>query len=330
MSDVHDGNPNEIIERPEPVEGQIMTSMESSNLDIQITTAKKYPRNVKRAMQAALEMATLNEEVAADCCYAIPRGGKMIEGPSVRLAEIIASAWGNLHAATRVSGDTGKSVVAEAVAWDMERNVRIGAEAHVSVLDKFNKRYTEDMVRVTGAAAMSKALRNAIFRVVPNAFVQDLYRTCKRVAMGDEKTLSARRTEVLAYFQKLGVKTDRLFVAIGITSEMEIGLEQLAKLRGVATSIKTGETTIDDAFPDPTGAQEAADKKAGTGNKALDLSAELKAKREAAGIKTEPIVTTTPGPTTVVPTKPAAKKDAKAPTTLPGLTEPPDTEGTNF
>lgn len=312
MSDTHDGPETQIVERDPFQGGEIMSSLEASNLDMQITTAKKYPRSIKRSMEQALAMATLSEDIAADCCYAIPRAGKTIEGPSVRLAEIIASAWGNLHAATRVTGENGKSVIAEAVAWDMEKNVRIGAETHRSILDKGNRRFSEDMVRVTGAAAMSIALRNAIFRVVPNAFVQELYRTCKKVAMGEEKTLSARRTEVLTYFQKLGVKPERLFAAMGIAHELDIGLEVLAKLRSVATAIKTGETTIDEAIPDPTGAHEAADKKAlpSSGDKAAELTAELKAKKDAA-------VPVTPEPL-------AEAKRAKAGKTssLPGLTAP--------
>lgn len=311
MSDTHDGPDTQIVERDPHASGEIMSSLEASNLDMQITTAKKFPRNIKRSMEQALAMACLSEDIAADCCYAIPRAGKTIEGPSVRLAEIIASAWGNLHAATRVTGDNGKSVIAEAVAWDMEKNVRIGAETHRSILDKGNRRFSEDMVRVTGAAAMSIALRNAIFRVVPNAFVQELYRACKRVAMGEEKTLSARRVEVLTYFQKLGVKPERLFAAMNIAHELDIDLEVLSKLRSLATAIKTGETTIDDAIPDPTGAKEAADKKAlpSTGDKAADLTAELKAKKESAA------------PVTLEPTPEQKARKGKT-SSLPGITAP--------
>ena len=47
-------------------------------------------------------MATIDAEVAGSCFYKLSRGGKTIEGPSVRLAEIVASAWGNLKFGARI------------------------------------------------------------------------------------------------------------------------------------------------------------------------------------------------------------------------------------
>lgn len=71
-------------------------------LDQQVATARAFPRSIKKFQQQCLEMATLNEQVAEECFYALPRKEngetKMIEGPSARLAEIVASSWGNCRA----------------------------------------------------------------------------------------------------------------------------------------------------------------------------------------------------------------------------------------
>ena len=45
---------------------------------------------------------------------------------AARMAEAVASCWGNLIAGARVVGEdeTGKWIVAEAFAWDLQANVR--------------------------------------------------------------------------------------------------------------------------------------------------------------------------------------------------------------
>ena len=62
-----------------------------AEIDVQISTAKAFPRSLTMFIQKATSMATLTEEIAASCSYALPRGGKNLEGPSVRLAEIVCA-----------------------------------------------------------------------------------------------------------------------------------------------------------------------------------------------------------------------------------------------
>ena len=74
--------------------GSSMVSLlNRSEIDQQIATAHRFPRSVKRFRDEAMAMVTLNESVAGQCIYALPRDGKTIEGPSARFAEVIASAW---------------------------------------------------------------------------------------------------------------------------------------------------------------------------------------------------------------------------------------------
>src|SRR5215475_10940121 len=77
-------------------------AIERAEVDVAITTAKRYPRDpaiVKRDMR---EMATKDPRIAASCTYTLPRAGKEITGPSVRMAEIAFAAYGNLNAGTRI------------------------------------------------------------------------------------------------------------------------------------------------------------------------------------------------------------------------------------
>jgi hypothetical protein len=220
-----------------------------SEVEAQLSAAHKYPRSVKRFMQEAITLATLTQDVAEACIYSLPRGGKMIAGPSVRLAEIAASAYGNMQIGARVVDAEEREVVAQGVAWDMEKNLRVTIEARRRITNKHGKRFDDDMIVVTGNAAASIALRNAIFRVIPRAYIEQIYQRARQVAVGDAKSLANRRAEVLDRLAKLGVPAERVFTKLDVKGVDDIGLEQLEVLIGLGTAIKNGDMQLDDAFP---------------------------------------------------------------------------------
>ena len=218
-------------------------------VDIQVATAKTYPRSIARFRQQAMSMATMDEATAEGCFYAVPRAGKTIEGPSVRLAEICVSAWGNCRAETRVTHEDDQFVYAEAVTWDLETNVAIKVQTRRRITDKNGKKYGADMIGTTANAASSIALRNAILRIVPGVYVRAIYEESRRVAIGDVKTLAVKRANMMEHFGKMGVTPDRVLATIGKPSVDDIDLADLATLKGLATAIKDGDTNVDEAFP---------------------------------------------------------------------------------
>lgn len=220
-----------------------------AELDQQVSTAKAYPRSIAKFKAEALAMATLDQDTAASCFYALPRGGKTIEGPSVRLAEIIGSAWGNLTYGSRVVEIGERLLTAQGVCRDLERNVSASVNVERRITDKNGKRYSDDMIVVTGNAACSIALRNAIFRVVPMAYGKDILAQARRVAIGDARTLAARRAGMIEYFSKMGVEAKRILWLLDKPSVDDIGLDDMQVLVGLATAIKDGDTTVDEAFP---------------------------------------------------------------------------------
>lgn len=229
--------------------GNSMVSLlNKSEIDQQIATAHKFPRNITKFRREALQMVTLNEQVAEQCIYALPRDGKTIEGPSARFAEVVASAWGNCRAGARVVDDRGDFVVAQGVFHDLERNVAITYEVQRRVVDKYGKRYKADMIGVTANAACSIALRNAVLKGVPKAFWDDMYTAARQVVMGDVKTLANRRADALAAFQKFGVTPEQICAKLGVAGVQDVGLEHLVVLKGLLTAIKDGDTTPEDAF----------------------------------------------------------------------------------
>lgn len=242
----------------------VLTAISRAELDQQITTARAYPRSIKRFVTECLQMCTLNEQVAEACFYALPRDGKTIEGPSVRMAEIVVSAWGNSRAGARVVDEGPEFITAQGVFHDLERNVQVTMEVRRRITGKNGRRYSSDMIAQTGNAACSIALRNAVFRGIPRAFWNDPYEAARRAAVGDIKTLANRRAEAMSYLQKLGASEAMVLATLGLQGTEDIGLDQLATLKGLATAIRDGDTTVEQAFaaqPNPQHPTPAADHK---------------------------------------------------------------------
>lgn len=229
-------------------EDSMAAMISRSEIEQQISTARRFPRSLKRFRDEAIQMVTLSESIAEQCVYALPRDGKTIEGPSARFAEIVASAWGNNRAGARVIDDKGDFIVAQGVFHDLERNVAITYEVQRRIVDRQGRRFKADMIGVTANAACSIALRNAVLKGVPKAFWEDMYTEARRVIMGDVKTLANRRAAAIASFQRYGVTAEQICAKLEVAGVEDIGLEHLVLLRGLLTAMKEGDTTPEDAF----------------------------------------------------------------------------------
>jgi len=225
-----------------------------AEIDISIATARRYPRSLTAFRQKATTMATSDPDIAGSCFYKLSRkgdeGSKSIEGPSVRFAEIVAAAYGNLRFGARVIEVQENVVIAQGVAHDLENNVSTTTEVRRRIVNKYGKRYSEDMINTTCNAACSIALRNAIFKTVPLALAKPIYDQAKKAAIGDVKTIGERRTAMLKKFSELGVIAARIFAKLDIKGSDDIGLEHLENLIGFYTAIKDGEETVESVFPE--------------------------------------------------------------------------------
>lgn len=235
---------------PAQVTLSAVAALNRSDVEAQLAAAHQHPRKIARFLNEAITLATMTKGIAEACIYAIPRDGKLIKGPSVRLAEICASAYGNMHIGARICDVEEKEVVAQGIAWDLEKNLRTTIETRRRITGKGGRRYSDDMITVTGNAAASIALRNAIFRVIPKAYVQQVYDRARLTAVGDAKTLVAKRDELLERLAKIGVHADRVFQLLG-KQKPDIDLDDIELLIGLGTAIANGDLDIDDAFPAP-------------------------------------------------------------------------------
>lgn len=222
-----------------------------AELDIQISTSKAYPRNVKSFLSEAIALVTLNEETAASCIYSVPRGTgnekKFITGESIRLAEIVASAWGNLHAGSRIVENDGKTITAEGVSWDLEKNVKITKQVKRSIRTKDGRPYSQDMQVVTSQAAQSIALRNAILGNIPRAFTKEVYNAAVKFSIGDPNKLQSKIDTIIERFSNMGIEKERIFSYFGYGKE-KFTQQDVEEMIGIGTAIKDGALSIDDAF----------------------------------------------------------------------------------
>jgi len=223
-------------------------AISKAEIDLQISTAKSYPRSLAVFQKSAMEMVTYSREAAEKMYYKLPRGGKIIEGPSVRLAEIIGQNWRNCRIGARVLGNDDKTVTSQGVFHDLETNVAISFEIKRRITRKDGTRYDDDMISVTGAAAAGIAFRNAVLKGVPKIFWQPLYEKALETARGDDKDIAPRRKAAIAEFEKMGVPETAILKTLGVTGISKIGLDELLTLRGIYNAVREGTTTAIEAF----------------------------------------------------------------------------------
>lgn len=246
---IDDENKEVLVEQ---ISADALYSSMKAEVDIQISTAKTYPRNVTKAINNAIAIVTLDDEIAKTCHYSIPRDGKNVSGASVHLAKILAQNWGNMRCETKVVSIDNKHVTSQAIAFDLENNLAIKVEVKKSITKRDGTRFSDDMVTVTGNATNAIALRNAIFHVVPRGVVDKVYNAAKKAITGDvsdKAKLIAKRKEVVDALKDTYSLTEKqILTAIKRPSTELINADDLITLIGFGTSIKEGDSTVEEVF----------------------------------------------------------------------------------
>ena len=312
----------------EVMQEQPLGIIERAQIDMQIATAKQFPRSISEAMDKAKNLACYSPLIASQCTYSVPRGGKKITGPSIRIAEIMGTSWGNLRYGGRVLSIGERSLVCQGVCHDLETNVSVSVEVSRGILDRDKHRYSEDMIVTTSMAGISIAIRNAIFKIVPAAFVSDVLTSAQKVARGEDQGLEARLASALTFFEDKGVPAVRVFVSLGIKGAEDVTWEHIDTLLGYATAIRVEGIPITDIFPaapakktkkppatpkSPTPEKPAPQTDEGALNKAVTVSAaHLAPEPTKPEPRPEPTTepTTTPKPATATEAKPVNYAEA--------------------
>lgn len=229
---------------------EVLEAQERAAIDIQVATAKRYPRNLRRVLDNSVVIATMNKATAETCRYAKPVGNKTINGPSVHLARIICQQYGNIRVQQRIKAIEHKSIIAEAVAFDMETNYAVSVEARRSIITKNGQRYADSVIETNAMAILAIAERNAILKVVPKSIIDHVYSEAFKCAYGDlsdnAKLLKERERIFKEFKNNYGAEESDVVKFIGLNTKESILAENIADLVGILQSLKDKEITIEE------------------------------------------------------------------------------------
>jgi hypothetical protein len=222
----------------------------SAGINQQIATAHAYPRNLTLFRKSVGEMIAADSDIAKACYYILPRAGTRIQGPSVRLAELCLHFYGNVRIESQVLDirEEDKFVRGRAMAWDLETNVAIAFESLRRVTEKNGRRYSDDVVQSTANAAVSIAIRNAVFKVIPSPLWKPLYDQSLAIVRGDVRTLPERRTLMISDLGKQGITVAQICAVLRVSDIEQIEADHLVIMNGIMQAVADGELTLDSAF----------------------------------------------------------------------------------
>lgn len=231
---------------------QVFQAQERAAIDTQVATAKQYPRDLKHVRDNSIAIVCMDKETAESCRYAKPTGGKNVTGPSVHLARIVCQQYGNIRVQQRIKNIDASSIVAEAVAFDMETNYAVSVEARRSIVGRNGQRFSESVIETNAMAILAIAERNAILKVIPKAIIDTVYNEAFKFANGDlsdkAKLIIARDKAIDFFKTEYGVSEKQIVSLLGLKTKDAIKPEHIADLRGYMQSLKDKEVSPEDLF----------------------------------------------------------------------------------
>lgn len=219
-----------------------------------VAVAQRFPRNEGVALSAVKE-ACGQRSVAERAFYSFPRGGQTVNGPSISLAVELARCWGNMNygimelARDDVAGHTEML----AFAWDLQTNT-VARQTFIVPHTRDTRRGAQKLTDLrdiyeNNANNGARRLRECIFRLIPTYVRDAAERACREVLEKGEgdAPMPERISRTIKAFSGIGVDLERLELRQGRSAAWTP--VDLANLHILFTSIKNGETTIEEVFP---------------------------------------------------------------------------------
>lgn len=238
---------------PVAVEIDGLRAIQSAEIDAQIATAKRYPRDEAKCLERMRKAIESLDAVEADgLIYNLPaRGGEgPISGGSIRLAEIIRSSWPNLRTSCRTVSVGATLLTAEAVWLDLESNIAHREEVTLPIVNKRGERYSEELIAKTGGNCQARALRNVVLKSLPRAFWAPLLDYAEKQADAQAGGVVHLRAMALKWCALRGISEARVCARLKISSTDQINEAQLKTLRAIKAAVMQGDVAMADEFPE--------------------------------------------------------------------------------
>ena len=230
--------------------GVVASAGEVARVQAQLVYAASRPRDEQRAVDRMLT-AFQRPSLASKALYQYARGGSEVSGLSIRAAEAMAMAWGNMDFGLReLEQKQGESTV-EAYAWDLETNVRRAVTFRVPHYrdTRAGRKKLEDSRDIYELVANQGArrVRACILAVLPRD-IQEAVET--QVAETMKATFEVTPESLKAWleaFGRLGVTKAMLEARIQRRFD-SITPAQMMGLANIYNSIKDGIARVEDFF----------------------------------------------------------------------------------
>lgn len=232
---------------------EMMISRQAQEVQAAMVVAKKFPRDEFSAIEKIKRTCQRNT-LAEQAIYSYPRGGKNVNGPSIRLAEAIAQNWGNIdYGIIELEQKNGASEMM-AYAWDLETNTRVTKIFSVEHRrDTKNGSYkltdSRDIYEAT-ANFGSRRMRACILGVIPGDVVDMAVNECKKTQMKDYGELPSQEKieKIEKIFKRDFNVTKAQLEKYAGRNLAEFGAEECTDLWGVYTALKNGQAKVSDYF----------------------------------------------------------------------------------
>lgn len=228
----------------ESVTSAMVTSRQAQEVQAAMVVAKRFPRDERQSMDRILT-ACQRRSLAESAVYEYTRGGTTVTGPSIRLAECIAQAWGNIDFGfIELEQRNGESQVM-AYAWDLETNTRqskIFSVPHRRETKKGSYPLTDprDIYEMVANQA-ARRVRSCVLAVIPGDVIEAAVKQCdKTLRSGSDVPLADRIAAMAKTFEEeYGITGEQLRAYIGknVDAFSENDVVRLAK---VYRSLKDG------------------------------------------------------------------------------------------
>lgn len=226
-----------------------------AEIQAQVFMAKQFPRDENQA-RARILRACQRQGLAEKAIYTYPKGGQRVTGPSIRLAEAIAQAWGNLDFNTVILEQRETESVCLSYCWDVETNTRASRSFIVphKIATKHGEKVLTDPREIYELAANQGArrLRACILSIIPGDIVDEAIDACNATLSGGNKRPLIDRlrelTDRFMTYHSVPLNSIERYFGYPLDSFTEMDGVTLA---GIYTALRDGAASREDYFQMP-------------------------------------------------------------------------------
>jgi hypothetical protein len=257
-----------------------------AEIQAQAVLAKRFPRDPKESVDRILRDCN-RASLAEKAMYTFRRGGTLITGPSIRLAECIQRGWGNMIAGVKTVEKTAHDSLMIAYAWDIETNAYYSTEFRVAHTrdTKIGKKdlIDERDIYEMEANQAARRVRTCILKLVPGDVIDAAVEQCTQTLAAKVGDIAKARASMLETFMAMGVTKEMIEKRLGHRIE-SIEPGEIVTMRNIFNSLRDRMATVEDYFEAPKAPEKAV-------KSAVEQSVGLNAEVEAPTIPVEEMIT---------------------------------------